>query len=131
MAEQSTIITPEDAMKDREYRAKEAEARDAEAIEERDNAERAIVGAIVALAVKYNALDDLKKVGDITIPNLKALAESKEVSLTDWNALISSITPMVWQLEAVVGGTWADCWQGLKSRFAQWMEEINDNGGNQ
>lgn len=131
MAEQSTIITPEDVIKDREYRAKEAEARDAEAIEERDNAERAIVGAIVALAVKYDALEDLKAVGDITIPNLKALAERKEVSLTDWNALISSITPMVWQLEAVVGGTWADCWQGLKSRFAQWMEEINDNGGNQ
>jgi len=91
---------------------------------ERDNAERAIVLSIVKLAQKYYALQDLIAMEDITIPNLQALATGKGVSLEDWTALISEITPMKWQLEAVVGGTWAECWDGLKSRFKSYFEEI-------
>ena len=90
----------------------------------RDAAEKAIVQSIYNLAAKYNAIPDLISMTDITIPSLMELAQSKNVSLSDWNNLISEITPMKWQLEALVGGTWAECWDGLKSRFASWIAEI-------
>lgn len=93
---------------------------------ERDNAEKAIVAAIKALAVKYDALDDLKALNDITIPTLTELAVEKGVPMEEFGALITGLTPYKWQLEAVVGLTWAECWEGLKSRFAQWLEEINE-----
>lgn len=92
---------------------------------ERDNAEKAIVGAIKALAVKYDALADLLALEDITIPTLTALAAAKGVPMEEFGALITTLTPYKWQLEAVNGVSWAECWSGLKSRFAQWMEEIN------
>lgn len=91
----------------------------------RDNAEKAIVGAIRALAVRYNALADLAAMEDITIPNLEALAEAKGVPVDEFGALITMLTPYKWQLEAVTGLVWAEAWDGLKSRFKQWMEEIN------
>lgn len=91
----------------------------------RDNAEKAIVGAIKALAVKYNALEDLASMQDITIPNLKALADSKGVPEEEYGALITMLTPYKWQLEAVTGLLWSECWQGIKSRWQQWMQEIN------
>ena len=90
----------------------------------RDNAEKAIVSAIMELAVKYDALSDLADMTDITIPNLQALAASKNVPQEEFGALITALTPYKWQLEAVTGGTWADCWEGLKSRFSQWMQEL-------
>lgn len=92
---------------------------------DRDNAEKAIVGAIVALAIKYNALEDLASMQDITIPNLKALADSKGVPEEEYGALITMLTPYKWQLEAVTGQLWAECWEGIKSRWQQWMQEIN------
>lgn len=120
MATDSRIITPAEAMAKREdaiRRKKQAEAA-------RDAAEKAIVAAIVELAKKKNALEDLAAMEDVNIPNLTALAAAKGVSPEEWNNLITSLTPMQWQLLAVVGGTWADCWDGLKSRFPQIMEEI-------
>ncbi len=92
---------------------------------DRDNAEKAIVGAIVALAMKYNALEDLASMQDITIPNLKALADSKGVPEEEYGALITMLTPYKWQLEAVTGLLWAECWEGIKSRWQRWMQEIN------
>ena len=90
---------------------------------DRDNAERSLVGAIKALAVKYDAISDLASLEDITIPNLRALADEKGVTPEDFGALITELTPYKWQLEAVTGFTWAECWEGLKSRFAQWLAE--------
>ncbi len=93
---------------------------------ERDAAEKAIVGLIAALAVKYNALSDMAQLiaeDDLTIPSLMELAASKEVPNEELGALIAEITPYKWQLEAVTGFTWAECWIGLKSRFLQWMQE--------
>lgn len=92
---------------------------------ERDTAEKAIVGAILALARKYDAVEDLVAIEDITIPNLKALADSKGVPEEEFGALITMLTPYKWQLEAVNGQLWADCWDGLKSRFSHWIEELN------
>ena len=37
---------------------------------------------------------------------------------------ITAITPLKWQLEALVGGTWAECWQGLKSRFPEYLQQL-------
>ena len=90
----------------------------------RDNAEKAIVSAIMGLADKYNALSDIAGMQDITIPNLQALAAGKGVPKEEFGALITALTPYKWQLEAVTGGTWAECWEGLKSRFVQWMQEL-------
>jgi len=91
---------------------------------EREAAERVIVAAILALARKYDAVEDLLALEDLTIPALQALASEKSVTLADWAELISTITPMKWQLEAVEGGTWADCWLGLKERFPGYLEEL-------
>ena len=91
---------------------------------ERDNAEKAIVAAIAALARKYDATADIEGMEDITIPNLTALADAKGVPASEFGALITELTPYKWQLEAVTGLLWAECWEGLKSRFAQWMREI-------
>ena len=91
---------------------------------ERDNAEKAIVQEIVTAAAHYNAVQELISIEDITIPNLRALANQKGMPNSEFDALITKLTPYKWQLEAVENTTWAVCWEGLKSRFAQWMQEI-------
>lgn len=91
---------------------------------ERDTAEKAIVQAILAAATQYDAVQDIASMQDITIPALKELANQKGMPDSEFDALITKLTPYKWQLEAVENTTWADCWQGLKSRFAQWMQEI-------
>jgi hypothetical protein len=91
---------------------------------ERDAAEKAIVQAILAAATQYNAVQDIASMQDITIPALKELARQKGMPDAEFDALITKLTPYKWQLEAVEDTTWADCWQGLKSRFAQWMQEL-------
>ena len=91
---------------------------------QRDVAQRAIVQLIVHLALEYDAIEDLIQIEDITIPNLQALATAKGVPLARFGQLITEITPIKWQLEAVVGRTWAMCWQGLKSRFPEYISQI-------
>lgn len=92
---------------------------------ERDNAEKAIVGRIAALALKYDALSDLAGL-EITIPNLLALAAAKQVTDTDLQAVKSDVAILVLDLMAKEGGDWQSCWEGLKSRFVQWMNEVNN-----
>jgi hypothetical protein len=91
---------------------------------ERDNAEKAIVQEIVTAAAHYNAVQELISIEDITIPNLRALANQKGMPDSEFDALITKLTPYKWQLEAVENTTWAECWDGLKSRFPQWIQEI-------
>ena len=93
---------------------------------ERDAAEKKIVGLILQLASAHDAINDIVQMQDITIPNLESLAISKGVATdsAEWLALIASITPLKWQLEAIEDTTWAQCWQGLKSRFPAIMQEI-------
>ena len=91
---------------------------------ERDDAERAIVTAIVGLAQKYNAMQDLLAIEDITIPNLRSLAVAKGVPDAEFGALITELTPYKWQLEAVTGLPWAEEWSGLKERFSTYVHEI-------
>ena len=91
---------------------------------DRDNAEKAIVGRIAALAMKYDTLQDLTEL-DITIPNLLQLAADKNVTDADLQAVKSDIAILVLDLMAKEGGDWQSCWEGLKSRFVRWMQEIN------
>ena len=91
---------------------------------ERDNAEKAIVGRIASLALKYDALADLSNL-ELTIPKLLQLAEKKGVTDADMQSVKSDVAILVLDLMAKEGGTWAECWDGLKSRFSQWMQEIN------
>lgn len=91
---------------------------------ERDNAEKAIVGRIAALATKYNALAELAGL-EITIPNLLALAAEKSVTDADLQSVKSDVAILVLDLMAKEGGDWQSCWEGLKSRFVQWMHEVN------
>ncbi len=79
---------------------------------------------IAQLAKKYNATQDLAAIEDVTIPSLSRLAVMKNVTTEDWNSLITSITPLKWQLEALVGGTWSECWTGLKSRFPEYLQKL-------
>lgn len=91
---------------------------------DRDNAEKAIVGRIAALATKYNALSELAEC-EITIPNLLQLAAEKSVTDADLQAVKSDVAILVLDLMAKEGGDWQSCWEGLKSRFVQWMHEVN------
>ena len=93
---------------------------------ERDNAEKAIVGRIAALATKYNALSDLAGT-EITIPNLLQLAAAKQVTDADLQSVKSDVAILVLDLMAKEGGDWQSCWEGLKSRFVRWMNEVNVN----
>ena len=117
-----TIITPEQARKDVEYRAMESALIDTT---ERDNAEKSIVAAIHGLAQKYNAIADIEAMEDITIPALMEVANKYNVNPSDMVELMTGIQINVLQLQAVTGEVWAECWQGLKGRFVQWWQEIN------
>lgn len=93
---------------------------------ERDATERQIVALILQMALRHDAINDIVQMDDITIPNLEALAVSKGVLLDgdEFRTLITTITPLKWQLEAIEDTTWARCWQGLKSRFPMYVEQI-------
>lgn len=120
MPTSSAIIPPEAVRAQQEAAIRAA----SEAAEARNATELSIVGEIAALAKKYNAVQDLATISDVTIPTLTRLAVQKKVSTEDWNNLITAITPLKWQLEALVGGTWAECWQGLKSRFPEYLQQL-------
>lgn len=90
---------------------------------ERNEAEKAIVRRILQLVDKYDAMEDLQGM-DLTIPGLLALAQSKAVSDVDLQAVKSDVAILVLDLMAKEGGDWASCWDGLKSRFMQWVAEI-------
>lgn len=91
----------------------------------RDNAEKAIVGRILTLVNKYDALDGLEALlPDITIPSLLGLATEKNVSAEDLMATESDVSILVLDLMAKEGGTWQDCWEHLKSRFGAIVEEL-------
>lgn len=122
----SNIIHGDVIDKRKERIIREAEATKEAMIQERNAAERQIVGLIVQIAKAHDALEDLAAITDVTIPNLEALAISKGVmpDSTEWLTLITSITPLKWQLEAIEDTTWAECWAGLKSRFQEYLAEI-------
>ena len=91
---------------------------------ERDNAEKAIVSRIAALALKYDALADLANL-ELTIPKLLQLAYEKGVTDADMQSVKADVAILVLDLMAKEGGDWAGCWDGLKSRFPQWLQELN------
>ena len=89
---------------------------------QRDAAERAIVAAIRALAEKYDATADVEALDDITIPALTELASRRHVAEADLASTMLAVQIQVLQLQAVTGLTWADAWDGLKSRFKTWWQ---------
>ncbi len=93
---------------------------------ERDAAEKAIVGRIAALATKYDALSDLAEL-QLTIPSLLQLAAGKQVTDADMQSVKADVAILVLDLMAKEGGDWAGCWDGLKSRFPQWLQELNES----
>ena len=95
-----------------------------ERIHLRDAAEREIVQLIVGLAKQYDALDELAALDDFTIPNMRELATKKGVAIEDWNKLITAISPLQWQLMAVVGGTWDACWLDFKHRIPSIIQDV-------
>lgn len=110
------IMTPEEVRRDN-ARAEASAVANVPDTAERDAAELAIVRLIAGLARRYDAVQDILSMSETGIPELQALAVRKGVPQEDFNALISEITPLKWQLEAVTGGTWAECWVGFKSRI--------------
>lgn len=116
----SDIITRDEAERDRQARIEAAERRD----RPRNDAERAIVGLIASLALKYGALDELSHM-ELNIPALMALAAEHGVTAEDLQGTMTQVQIYVLQLQAVTGGTWAECWDGLKERWMRWMQEIN------
>ena len=116
-----TIVPREEAELERRERIEAAERRD----KPRNDAEKEIVGLIVALARKYNAVEALARMTELSIPSLLALANEYSVTAVDLQETMTGVQIYVLQLQAVTGGTWAECWDGLKSRWEQWMQEAN------
>lgn len=114
------VIPPNEVRQRNEAIARAADERD----KSRNDAEFAIVSAIMTLAREHDAVQDIIAMEDVTIPTLTELANTKGVTPAEWSGLISKLTPLQWQLTAVAGGTWAECWQGLKSRFPMYVEQI-------
>ena len=120
MPNASAVIPPTEVRRQQEEAIRAA----TEAAEARNAAELAIVKEIVKLAKAKNALQDLAAIEDVTIPSLTLLALQYGVTTEEWNGLITTLTPLQWHLLAIVGGSWADCWQGLKSRFPEYLQEL-------
>ena len=95
--------------------------------EKRDNAELAIVEKIVALAQKYNAVEDLVALDNINIPSLRALAKQHSVTARDMAAIEIEVLVLARDLEAIVGLSWTDTWNGLKERFPIYVAHILEN----
>lgn len=87
---------------------------------QRDEAEKAIVDAIMDLVKKYGAEEEFSGM-ELSIPAMMELATSKGVTSQDLQECMTKVQIYVYQLEAVTGGTWAECWEGLKSRFAGYL----------
>lgn len=120
----SNVISSEEADRRKQRILDENASINAGDIAARNETERAVVQAIVTVAAQYNALEDLASMQDITIPNLKALSVAKGMPDSEYDALITKLTPFKWQLEAIEDTTWAECWNGLKSRFPEYLAEI-------
>lgn len=90
----------------------------------RDAAEREIVVAIVNLAKKYNAIEEIASLDEITIPNLMAVKARHSVMNEDMNNLMSELSVCQLQLQAVVGGTWQTVWEDFKTRFPSIISDI-------
>ena len=120
-----TVACPDEAAAARWREVDESEKPDtpSEDTTERDNAEKAIVRRVAALAVQYGALQELATM-DVTVPNLLELAARKGVTDADMISAKSDVSILVLDLMAKAGGDWATCWDGLKSRFRKWMVEL-------
>ena len=96
----------------------------------RDAAERDIVSAIVDLARRYDALREMASLEAVDIPALLALARRYGVTAADLQATETSILILARHLEAITGTTWAETWEGLKTRFSNYIQDIlQGNGG--
>lgn len=101
---------------------------------ERDGAERLIVGLIVELARRYDAVSELTRLTDITIPALLDVATRYGVTPADLQSAETNILILARHLEAITGMTWGETWDGLKSRFSGYLTVIlnqNDGGKNE
>lgn len=96
---------------------------------ERNEAEHSIVAIIVALAEKYDALDELMGMQDISIPSLVGLADRHGVSEGELQSTETKILILARHLEAITGQTWADTWNGLKTRFPLYLSYYVNDGG--
>ena len=117
------IMTPEEVRRDN-ARAEASAAANVQDNSRRDAAEEAIVRLIAGLAVKYDAVQDVLAMEHPTIDSLTVLASQKGVPAEELGALITAITPHKWQLEAVQGMLWSECWDGLSSRLPQIVQKI-------
>ena len=117
------IMTPEEVRRDN-ARAEASAVANVPDTAARDEAELAIVRLIAGLAVKYDAVEDVLDMTHPTIDSLTVLATQKGVPAEELGALITAITPHKWQLEAVQGMLWSECWDGMSSRLPQIVQKI-------
>lgn len=95
--------------------------------EDVNEAEKAIISQILALAEKYDAIEAMSQLEDITIPSLLGMAQTYGVSDADLQSTETKILILARHLEAITGQTWADTWAGLKSRFAAHVADLLQN----
>ena len=96
---------------------------------ERDAAEFSLVSVIFDLAVRYDAVNELSHLDAVSIPSLLDVSSRYGVTAGDLQAAETSILILARHLEAITGLSWADTWDGLKSRFPGYVAELINNKG--
>lgn len=71
-----------------------------------------VVGLIVGLAGKYDAVPDLKALPNISISSLFRLADAKHVSDQDMTDTIMQVVMLKTDIEARIPRSWYDLWNG-------------------
>ena len=69
-----------------------------------------VLQLIVDLAVKYDALEDLRNLPQINITTLFGLANEKEVTDADMQSLIMQVVMLKTDIEARLPRSWYDVW---------------------
>ena len=115
------LISPRKAQQDKDYRATIAPTEDTS---KRDAAELKIVQAIHAIAKKYDALQDIARLEDLTIPALEQLMAQYGVTPEDKAEVLGVVQLQSLELMALDHGGWPAIWEGFKGRFAELFRQV-------
>jgi len=115
------LISPREAQQDKHYRATIAPSEDTS---RRYAAEHKIVQAIYAIAKKYNAVQDIARLEDLTIPALEQLMAQYGVTPEDKAEVLGVVQLQSLELMALNPEGWAAIWEGFKSRFAELFQQV-------
>ena len=85
-----------------------------------------VLGMIMDIAVRHNAVEDLKAMENVNIENLFKLANEKGVTDTEMTALIGQVVMLKTDIEAKFRKSWYDIWNVYLKKYL--MESLATRG---